>query len=173
MACCVVPPSPLFFRPYEMPAVAIHRACPAVALQNSVLESPPMNLSRTPRTRSLTAWLLYASVLFSLFACGIHHGQMSGLSLSGLGGGFCSMDGTGGPAIDASGTDQQAPHLDQVSCPLCSSFAGAVALNSTAWSLPVSSDNATAPLVVHTWAQPPPRYSWPSLNPRASPVISA
>ena len=44
-----------------------------------------------PSTRTLTAWLLYASVLFSLFACGLHHGQMSGLELSGLDGGYCSL----------------------------------------------------------------------------------
>ncbi len=130
-----------------------------------------MTLTRPQRTRSLTAWLLYASVLFSLFACGIHHGQMSGMSLSGLGGGFCALDGRGGPAIDASGTsDQQAPHLDQVSCPLCSSFGVAVALNSAGWSLTYVPAPAVTPSVVNTWPQAPPRYSWPSLNPRASPL---
>ena len=134
-----------------------------------MLKSPPMTLSRSHR--SLTAWLLYASVLFSLFACGIHHGQMSAMSLSGLGGGFCSLEGDGGPAIDASGTDQQTPHLDQLSCPLCSSFSAAVAVNTAGWSLPTNSATALAPIVVRSWAQPPPRYSWPSLNPRASPLV--
>lgn len=150
--------------------MAIDRVGPAVARQQAMLESPPMNLTRPPRARSLTAWLLYASVLFSLFACGIHHGQMSGLSLSGLGGGFCSISGEGGPAIDASGTDQQAPHLDQVSCPLCSSFAGAVAINTAGWSLNFSPAPTITPRLANTWPQAPPRYSWPSLNPRASPL---
>ena len=49
-----------------------------------------MNLARTDR--ALTAWMLFASVLFSLFACGLHHGQMSGQSLSGLSGVFCSTE---------------------------------------------------------------------------------
>ncbi len=120
-------------------------------------------------TRSLTAWMLYASVLFSVFACGIHHGQMSGLSLSGLNGGFCSVSDSGA-AIDANGANQQTPHLAQVSCPLCSSFSAAVALNAHAWLLDYLPANPVAPLIERSWAQPPPRYSWPSLNPRASPV---
>lgn len=128
-----------------------------------------MTRTRPQLNRSLTAWLLYASVMFSLFACGIHHGQMSGMSLSGLGGGFCALDGRGGPAIDSSGTDQQQPHLDQVSCPLCSSFGAAVALNSAGWSLTYTPAPAVTQAVVSHWPQVPPRYSWPSLNPRASP----
>ncbi len=122
------------------------------------------------QTRSLTAWMLYASVLFSLFACGIHHGQMSGLTLSGLNGGFCSVSDNGA-GIDAAGADQQAPHLDQVSCPLCSSFSAAVALNSNAWLFDYLPANSIAPIVERSWAQPPPRYSWPSLNPRAPPLV--
>ena len=42
-----------------------------------------MRLARDDR-RSLLAWMLFASVLLSLFACGLHHGQMNGLNLSGL-----------------------------------------------------------------------------------------
>ena len=38
-----------------------------------------MNIPR--QSRALTAWALYASVLFSLLICGLHHGQMSGLEL--------------------------------------------------------------------------------------------
>ncbi|WP_309298762.1 DUF2946 domain-containing protein [Pseudomonas turukhanskensis] len=130
-----------------------------------------MTLTHPQRSRSLTAWLLYASVLFSLFACGIHHGQMSGMSLSGLGGGSCTLAGHGGPAIDASGTDQQQPHIDQMSCPLCSSFGLAVALNSAGWSLSYFPAPAITRHVANTWPQAPPRYSWPSLNPRASPFV--
>lgn len=122
-------------------------------------------------SRSLTAWMLYASVLFSLFACGIHHGQMSGLTLSGLGDGFCSVSSGAGAGVDLAGSDQQAPHLDQVSCPLCSSFAGAVAINTSVWATDFIPADNIAPIVVRSWAQPPPRYSWPSLNPRASPLV--
>lgn len=148
----------------------MHRVGLAVKPQNSVLKSPPMTLTQSPRTRSLTAWLLYASVLFSVFVCGIHHGQMSGLNLSGLGGGFCSMDGEGGPAIDASGTEQSLVHLTEVNCPLCSSFAGGVAINTAGWSLPANLAQAITPQPSPNWAHAPPRYTWPSLNPRASPL---
>jgi hypothetical protein len=118
-----------------------------------------MTLPKSLRTRSLTAWLLYASVLFSVFACGIHHGQMSGLNLAGLGSGFCSIDGEGGPAIDASGTEQSLPHLNEVSCPLCSSFAGGVALNTAGWSLPSNPSQAVTPRPSPTWVPAPPRYT--------------
>lgn len=115
--------------------------------------------------------MLYASVLFSLFVCGIHHGQMSGLNLSGLGGGFCSAFSGNGAGVDTTSADQQSAHLAQVSCPLCSSFASAVAINTTSWALDFVPAQGSAPVVVRSWAQPPPRYSWPSLNPRASPIV--
>jgi len=139
-----------------------------VRCQSAVLESRPMKMAR--HTRSLTAWMLYASVLFSLFACGIHHGQMSALNLSGLGGGFCSVSTDSGAGLELTGSDTQSVHLDQVSCPLCSSFAAAVAVNSSAWPLDYIPARSVAPIVVRSFAQPPPRLNWPSLNPRAPPI---
>ncbi|MEW9904842.1 DUF2946 domain-containing protein [Pseudomonas putida] len=120
------------------------------------------------RTRSLTAWTLYASVLFSLLLCGLHHGQMSGLRLSGLEGGFCSLSSDHGPAVDLgdSGSDS---HMAQLDCPVCSSFALAVPLTSSAWTFTQAHGNPPSPIVVRSWAQPPPRYLRPALNPRASP----
>ncbi|VVQ21529.1 DUF2946 domain-containing protein [Pseudomonas fluorescens] len=123
--------------------------------------------------RSPIAWVLYASLLFSLFACGIHHGQMSALSLSGLNGGFCSVSSEHGPYIDASDSDDPAPHLaTQFSCPLCSSFAVAVAIHTLAWALDYVPGGTISPVVATSLAQPPPRYVWPALNPRASPDTS-
>ena len=123
--------------------------------------------------RSLIAWMLYASVLFSLVACGIHHGQMGGLSLSGLNAGFCSVSNDHGPYIDAGDSHDPAPHLaSQLSCPLCSSFAVAVAINTLAWALGYVPGGAVTPTIVRSLAQPPPRYVWPALNPRASPDTS-
>lgn len=117
--------------------------------------------------RRLIAWTLYLSVLFGLFACGLHHGQMAGLSLSGLNDGFCTHSGH--PlAVDADDSEQSHP-VTQFSCPLCSSFANTALLNSLGWNLDYLPDNPTAPIVVRSWAQPPPRLLWPSLNPRASP----
>lgn len=129
-----------------------------------------MNLAR--QRRSLTVWTLYASVLFSLFVCGIHHGQMSGLSLSGLGGGFCSIGSDSGAGIDLSGSQGDQAQLSMLSCPLCSSFGQAVALNSSAWVLKFLPGSAVAPVILLSRAQPPPRDSWPSINPRASPTPS-
>ena len=125
-----------------------------------------MNLARTDR--ALIAWMLFASVLFSLFACGLHHGQMSGQSLSGLNGGFCSVESGNGAAVDLGHSDQS-QQAAPLACPLCSSFAFSVAINSSVWALDYAPGNAVAPIVVRSWAQPPPRYLWPSLNPRASP----
>ena len=123
--------------------------------------------------RSPIAWVLYASLLLSLFACGIHHGQMSALSLSGLNGGFCSVSSEHGPYIDASDSGDPAPHLaTQFSCPLCSSFAMEVAINTLAWALDYVPGGTISPIVVTSLAQPPPRYVWPALNPRASPDAS-
>ncbi|HBX56256.1 MAG TPA: DUF2946 domain-containing protein, partial [Pseudomonas sp.] len=61
-----------------------------------------MKLARTDR--SLIAWMLYFSVLFSAFACSIGHGQMAGMQLSGLDGQYCSFDGNFGAGADLRGS---------------------------------------------------------------------
>lgn len=128
-------------------------------------------MKTTRHTRTLTAWTLYASVLFSLLLCGLHHGQMGGLRLAGLEGGFCSVNSEHGVAIDLDGAggDQ---HMAQLDCPMCSSFGLAVPLSSGGWSFTPAQVVATSPIVVRSWAQPPPRYQRPALNPRASPAAS-
>ncbi|MCE0910725.1 DUF2946 family protein [Pseudomonas sp. FYR_2] len=127
-------------------------------------------MKTTRHIRTLTAWTLYASVLFSLLLCGLHHGQMGGLRLAGLEGGFCSVNSEHGVAIDLDGAggDQ---HMAQLDCPVCSSFGLAVPLSSGGWSFTATQAVATSPIVVRSWAQPPPRYQRPALNPRASPAI--
>ncbi|WP_437883955.1 DUF2946 family protein [Pseudomonas sp. LRF_L74] len=124
-----------------------------------------MKIARHPR--SLIAWTLYASVLFSLFVCGIHHGQMGGLALSGLEGGYCGLDSESGHGF--AGTDSDPQAAVQLDCSLGSSCS-ALASNAMHWSLGDRPAGALAPIVARSWAQPPPRYLWPSLNPRASPV---
>lgn len=119
--------------------------------------------------RSLTAWVLYASILFSLFACGIHHGQMSGLQLSGLDWQFCSTSSTAdafavGDLGDAPGDGGT---LGAFSCPLCSSIALSIALLfGLSWLLRLS---GKPPYFAQVRSKAPPRYTWPSANPRASP----
>lgn len=129
-----------------------------------------MRIARNERT--LVAWMLYASVLFSLFAFGIHQGQMSGLALSGLDGGYCSMGSSSGQGFDADSSDQ-GQQAFQLNCPLCSSATLVVAVNTADWDLRNMSMGRLSPEVTRTLAQPPPRYFWPSLNPRAPPVISS
>jgi hypothetical protein len=124
---------------------------------------------RLPRNgHPLVAWALYACVLLNLLACGIHHGQMGGLALNGLGGTFCA-EGHDAGAADLSGKHDNSAS-PAYSCPLCASFSAAVAVNSAGWSLPALSPEPSEPLDHLAWAQPPPRYVWPSLNPRASPA---
>ncbi|QKE61912.1 DUF2946 domain-containing protein [Aquipseudomonas campi] len=128
-----------------------------------------MKISRS--NRALATWTLYCSLLLGLFACGLHHGQMSGLALSGLGGAFCSLGSDAGPGIDLDGSKQGAAQ-SPMGCPLCSSFGASVAVNTAGWGLALP-PIAHAPLpIANHWAQPPPRFLRHSLNPRASPLIS-
>jgi hypothetical protein len=130
-----------------------------------------MKIVRQDRTS--IAWVLCASLLFSLLACGIHHGQMGALSLSGLSDGFCSVSNAPGPYVDVSESEDFAPNLaTQMVCPLCSSFAVVLAVNTLSWGLDYATRGLSGPIPVYQLAQPPPRYVWPALNPRASPIAS-
>ncbi|MGY4533005.1 hypothetical protein ACVW0Y_002135 [Pseudomonas sp. TE3786] len=122
----------------------------------------------TLTNRSLMAWLLYFSVLFNVLACGIGHGQLLGLSLNGVGGAFCSADNSAGPTLDSgSGSVNDASATTPFSCPLCGAVGlGLALLFCLSWLLPARRDRLPA------WEpqrKAPPRYSWPSANPRASP----
>lgn len=134
---------------------------------SAMLESPPMKIAR--KDRSLIALTLFVSVMFSLFVCGVHHGQMSGLGLSGLDGGFCAEGSGHGAGVQLDG-DETGHAMASYTCPLCSSFGMALALNSSSWGLSLLPVAAAVPTEQPSWAQPPPRYLWPSLNPRASPL---
>ncbi|MBM7062866.1 DUF2946 domain-containing protein [Pseudomonas sp. UL073] len=130
-----------------------------------------MNIDR--RRHSLTAWMLYFSVLFSVLACGLGHGQMLGLQLNGVGGQFCSIDNKAQPSFDLSGsklagTGQSDSQLSGTfSCPLCGSVVLAMAL---LFGLFWPRIAAAVPLLRRELrSKLPPRYSWPSANPRASP----
>lgn len=116
-------------------------------------------MKTTRHTRIADRLTLYASVLFSLVLCGLHHGQMGGLRLAGLEGGFCSINSEHGVAIDLEGAggDQ---HMAQLDCPVCSSFGLAVPLSSSGWSF--------------TRRKPwPPRPSWCAAGRNRRRVISA
>ncbi|NBA98370.1 DUF2946 domain-containing protein [Pseudomonas sp. R5(2019)] len=135
-------------------------------------------MNRALRPRPLIAWMLYASVLFTVLACGFHHGQMSGMNLTVLGSDHGSVKAQHHGASHALSHDKGDPsdhakHMATLTCPLCSSFGLAVTLNTSSWALDYVPGDAIAPVVVRSLAQPPPRFSWPALNPRAPPLSTA
>ena len=123
----------------------------------------------TPTHRTLLAWMLYFSVLFSAFACSIGHGQMAGLQLSGLDGQYCSFEGNFGAAADLDGSGVVAPNPATGSgCSLSSSFS-AIILAAFFGLLGLLAPSR-APLPAVFLIPLPVRYLWPSANPRASPL---
>ncbi|MDM8348140.1 DUF2946 domain-containing protein [Pseudomonas sp. sp1636] len=128
-----------------------------------------MKLTRADR--SLLAWMLYFSVLFSALACSIGHGQMAGMQLSGLDGQYCSVDGNFGAGIDLPGSASVPLNLAAGSaCSLCSTFSALIlaAFFGLLGLLGASRQPLAAPLR----AGRPVRYLWPSANPRASPLLA-
>ena len=119
--------------------------------------------------RSLIAWMLYACVLFNLFACGLLHGQAMGLELSSIGGQFCSEGSASGPTSDSDlGGSAASGWSDLFKCPLCAgAILGAVAVVLLSWLLGAG----RAPFLPHAGGdRHPPRHTWPSASPRASPL---
>lgn len=129
-----------------------------------------MNLSRSDR--SLLAWALYFSVLFSAFACAIGHGQMTGLQLSGMDGGFCALDASGNAGMDMGGVESGMPMPSTgPGCLLCSSFV-ALALAAFFGLLGLAPRQRSANPRPNAEPGAAVRYLWPSANPRASPLIA-
>jgi hypothetical protein len=122
----------------------------------------------TRHRRSLLAWTLYACVLFNALACSIGHAQMVGLQLSGISGMTCSV-GDNGTADYSDGAGQSSLG-STFSCPLCASVTLSLALLfCLSWLLRPSRPRF---LPRPSERHPPPRFTWPSANPRASPPVS-
>ena len=123
----------------------------------------------TRHHRALLAWTLYACVLFNALACSIGHAQMVGLQLSGISGMLCAVGDNGG-AIDSSDGAGQSSLSSTLSCPLCASVTLSLGLLfCLSWLLRPSRQRfLPRPAERH----PPPRFTWPSANPRASPQLS-
>jgi hypothetical protein len=120
--------------------------------------------------RSLIAWTLYVCVLLNLFVCGLGHGQMLGQQLNGIGGAFCSVDGKQAPLSDKGlGSPASGNISNYFACPVCAAVSVAIVfLIGLAWLLGLGQ----APRPAHDRRnKAPPRYSWPSANPRASPAV--
>lgn len=148
--------------------------------------------------RSLVVRMLLVCILFSLFACGLHHGQMSAADLlgaetaganqqpaelehhHGYDYGLHDQGLHGGGPFSGSAAEQAHPagHAGHdnhqltpaFSCPLCSSFGAVLAVNSRAWALPPLAREARSLPVARVEPQGPRHSPWNSLNPRAPPA---
>lgn len=126
-----------------------------------------MRISRSHKT--FTAWTLYACVLFGVFFCGIQHGQMSGLTLSGLQGGFCLTVSSDSSAEMTSAAERStAQLLLKMDCPLCSYGGSAALLKSHSWLVRTVSD-AKHFLQTHQLLHLAPLQVWLAHSPRAPP----
>lgn len=122
------------------------------------------------KDRSLTAWLLYFSILFSALVCAISHGQMAGMQLSGLDSRYCSFNGDFGASADINGSGVVAhnPATDS-NCALASLFS-AIILAAFFGLLGVLSAERILPFREPHHSRLV-RYRWPPANPRASPFL--
>ncbi len=123
----------------------------------------------TRHHRSLLAWILYACVLFNALGCSIAHAQMVGLQLSGISGMTCAV-GDSGSANYGNNGNNKSQLSGSFSCPLCASITLSLGLLlCLSWLLRPSRPRFLARTAER---QSSPRYSWPSANPRASPLCA-
>jgi hypothetical protein len=126
-------------------------------------------MTLTPAQRPFVAWLLYFSILFNVPTCGLLHGQMMGMQLSGVGIVFCSLGY--GSSVDVSADDGATATSNMMAfkCPVCGTVSLSIGLLfALAWLLSLRRDR---PSPLRQSAQGLyPRYAWPPANPRASPL---
>ncbi|MDM9653035.1 DUF2946 domain-containing protein [Pseudomonas wenzhouensis] len=128
-----------------------------------------MKLAR--KERSLTAWLLYFSILFGAFACAISHGQMAGMQLSGLDSQYCSFDGNFGAGANLDGSGIVAPDPATGSnCALASLFSAIILAAFFGLLGLLAAERVRALPALHILRLA--RYRWPPANPRASPFFA-
>ncbi|QXI23432.1 DUF2946 domain-containing protein [Pseudomonas iranensis] len=130
------------------------------------------------RRRLAFAWIACFAVLFNMLAMPLSGAMAQAASSSGeqiLWSSFCTGNGMKMVAIDIGATDQQAPQNDSHSnmqhCWCCSGGAPLLALPGHSPQLyfaQFESNRSVAPVSLQT---PTPRQQWPSLNPRASPLV--
>lgn len=119
--------------------------------------------------RSLFTWLLYVSILLNVPTCGLLHGQMLGMQLSGAGVVFCSL---GSASIDLAAEDgaADAAAMMSFSCPVCGGVNLAIGLLFAMFWLRLLR-RPRLPMVRSAFRRVSPRYAWPPANPRASPLF--
>ncbi|HHH9558898.1 TPA: DUF2946 domain-containing protein [Pseudomonas aeruginosa] len=119
--------------------------------------------------RPLIAWTLYVCLLVNLLACGIAHGQTTGLRLSGIDGMSCSLTQVGS-TLEGGGKASVADSLlTSFKCPVCAGAALlALPLLLLGWLLRPARRLALPRDLI---PRPAPRDLWPTANPRASPAV--
>ena len=128
-----------------------------------------MKLAR--QDRSLTAWVLYFSILFSAFVCSISHGQIVGMQLSGLDCQYCSFDGNFGAGADLYGSGIVAPNPATGSnCALASLFSAIILAAFFGLLGLLAAERSWSASALHLPRIT--RYRWPPANPRASPFFA-
>lgn len=130
------------------------------------------------RRRLAFAWIACFAVLFNMLAMPLSGAMAQAASSPAeqiLWSSFCTGSGMKMVAIDIGATDQKAPQNDNHSnmqhCWCCSGGAPLLALPGHSPQLyfaQFESNRSVAPVFLQT---PTPRQQWPSLNPRASPLV--
>jgi len=127
-------------------------------------------MTLTPSQRALFAWLLYFSILFNVPTCGLLHGQVTGMQLSGVGIVFCSLGYGSGVDLSAEDGASATSNMMAFKCPVCGAISISIGmLFALAWLLTLRRDRPTA--LRQAAQRLYPRYAWPPANPRASPLF--
>ncbi|MDU9021711.1 DUF2946 domain-containing protein [Pseudomonas corrugata] len=130
------------------------------------------------RQRLAFAWIACFAVLFNMLAMPLSGSgavQKNAPVEQLLWGSFCSSSGTKLVAISLGKLEQGTPRNDDHStmqhCWCCAGSASLVALTGQAPRLYLTPQPAHHGLVHLAFDSPTPRQQWPSLNPRASPLV--
>jgi hypothetical protein len=115
--------------------------------------------------------VLYVCTLFSALTFGFHQSQMASQSLDSVNEVLCGS-GMIVPGIEVGDGHQSLSSDLMPTCPLCSSLGHGAALTALGWSLGYLPISPSTPPINQEWSKPAPRFTWPTLNPRAPPVAS-
>jgi hypothetical protein len=130
------------------------------------------------RHRLAIAWIACFAVLFNMLAMPMSNAMAQSAKSPAdqlLWGSFCTSSGTKMVAISLGDLGQKAPqgddHSNMQHCWCCSGAAPVVALPGHEPQLYFAQFEANRSLPAATLDIPTPRQQWPSLNPRASPLV--
>lgn len=130
------------------------------------------------RRRLAFAWIACFAVLFNMLAMPLSGAMAQAASSPAeqiLWSSFCTGSGMKMVAIDIGATDQKAPQNDSHSnmqhCWCCSGGAPLLALPGHSPQLCFAQFESNRSVASVSLQAPTPRQQWPSLNPRASPLV--